>query len=86
MKSAAAMVSNVLQQTKQGKLEAVSWNEGSDQTTYSYPCNATHLVHLLTLTFWRCTSNIQTHEQCVNLHVHIVSVGSGSCYCSIHRG
>ena len=32
------------------------------------------------------TSNMQTHEQCVKLHVHIVAVGSGSCYCSIHRG
>ena len=29
---------------------------------------------------------IQIHEQCVNLHIRIVSVGSGSCFCFIHRG
>jgi len=34
-RDAVAMVSNVLQQVQQGKLEAVSQNEGSNQTTYS---------------------------------------------------
>ena len=47
-RDAVAMVSNVLQQ---GKLEATSWNEGSNQAAYSYPCKAVHLVHLVTLTF-----------------------------------
>jgi len=41
-RDAVAMVSNVLQQIQQGKLEAVSQNEGSNQTTYSYPCKAMH--------------------------------------------